>query len=227
MDWKGRLNMTRSAAQILVAEQSPTQGRPATTPFMTAHLRRRTQYSLGRRLPMPVEEIIALIKAVMRHTPSTYNSQSSRALILFGKESDRFWDITRETLRKMVPEDKFASTDARMTAFAAGIGTVLFFEDQETVRSLEDKYPLYAEKFPEFSEQSSGMAQLAVWTALAEAGLGASLQHYNPLVDVAVAETWGVPASWKLRAQMPFGSNEKSFAEKTFVPDEGRFIVAQ
>ena len=30
---------------------------------------------------------------------------------------------------------------------------------------------------------AAGMLQLAVWTALAEKGLGASLQHYNPLID--------------------------------------------
>lgn len=31
-----------------------------------------------------------------------------------------------------------------------------------------------------------GMAEYATWLALTEAGLGASLQHYNPLIDEAV-----------------------------------------
>ena len=69
------------------------------------------------------------------------------------------------------------------------------------------------------------MAQFAVWTALANADVGASLQHYNPLVDAEVAARWNIPASWKLRAQMPFGSNEKPFGEKAFMDDAHRFKV--
>ena len=53
-------------------------------------------------------------------------------------------------------------------------------------------------------------------------GLGASLQHYNPLIDEAVAREWQLPASWKLTAQMPFGSPECKPDEKTFLPLDGR-----
>lgn len=69
------------------------------------------------------------------------------------------------------------------------------------------------------------MAQHSVWTALANANIGASLQHYNPLIDQEVAQTWDIPASWKLRAQMPFGSNEQPFGEKAFMDDGDRFKV--
>src|SRR5690606_41370671 len=78
---------------------------------------------------------------------------------------------------------------------------------------------------PIWSEQSSGIAQFAVWVAFAEAGIGASLQHYNPVVGEAVASTWNIPASWKLRAQMPFGSNEAGFGEKSFMDDAERFLI--
>jgi predicted oxidoreductase (fatty acid repression mutant protein) len=184
---------------------------------------RRTQYALGRNVSLSETEIDALIRQAIRLAPSSFNSQSSRAVILFGAASEKLWNITRETLRPMVPADQFASTDGKMNAFAAGVGTVLFYEDQDTIKELQQKFPLYADNFPIFSEHSAGMAQFAVWTALAEAGIGASLQHYAPLIDAEVARTWDVPASWKLRAQMPFGSNEKPFAEKTFIADETRF----
>ena len=49
------------------------------------------------------------------------------------------------------------------------------------------------------------MLQFAVWTAFSELGLGASLQHYNPLIDEPVKKMFEVPATWKLVAQMPFG----------------------
>lgn len=185
---------------------------------------RRTQYALGRNLPLSEAEVDALIRQAIRVAPSSFNSQSSRAVILFGAASEKLWKvITKETLRPMVPADAFASTDAKMDAFAAGAGTVLFYEDQDVIKELQQKFPLYADNFPIFSEHSAGMAQYAVWTALAEAGIGASLQHYAPLIDAEVARTWDVPASWKLRAQMPFGSNEAPFPEKTFIDDDIRF----
>ena len=186
--------------------------------------KRRTQYALGAKLPLPEAQVDALIREAIRLSPSSFNSQSSRALILFGAPSQKLWkEITKETLRPMVPADAFAATDAKMDAFAAGAGTVLFYEDQDVIKELQQKFPLYADNFPIFSEHSAGMAQYAVWTALAEAGIGASLQHYAPLIDAEVARTWDVPASWKLRAQMPFGSNEAPFPEKTFIADDIRF----
>ena len=184
---------------------------------------RRTQYALGKNLPLAESEVDALIREAIRLAPSSFNSQSSRAVILFGAAHEQLWNITRETLRPLVPADAFASTDAKMNSFAAGAGTVLFYEDQDTIKDLQQKFALYADNFPVFSEHSAGMAQFAVWTALAEAGIGASLQHYAPLIDAEVARTWDVPASWKLRAQMPFGSNEAPFPEKTFIADEVRF----
>ena len=37
------------------------------------------------------------------------------------------------------------------------------------------------------------------------AGMGASLQHYNPLIDDEVRKVWNLSDDWKLIAQMPFG----------------------
>jgi hypothetical protein len=185
--------------------------------------KRRTQYALGRNVSLSEAEIDALIRQTVRLAPSSFNSQSSRVVILFGAASEKLWNITRETLRPLVPAEAFAATDAKLNAFAAGVGTVLFFEDQDTIKELQQKFALYADNFPIFSEHSAGMAQFAVWTALAEAGIGASLQHYAPLIDAEVARTWDIPTSWKLRAQMPFGSNEKPLAEKTFISDDVRF----
>lgn len=185
--------------------------------------RRRTQYALGKNLPISDTEVEKLVQEAVRLAPSSFNSQTSRAVILFGAASEKLWNITRETLRAIVPAESFASTDAKMDSFAAGAGTVLFFEDQQAVADLQQQFPLYADNFPIFSEQSGGMAQLAVWTVLADAGIGASLQHYNPLIDAEVAKTWELPESWKLRAQLPFGSNEQPFGEKTYIDDAVRF----
>jgi len=187
--------------------------------------KRRTQYALGKTLPLSQDSVAELIREAIKHSPSSFNSQSSRAVVLFGAESDKVWNIAKEVLHKIVPADAFAQTEAKLDSFAAGAGTVLFFEDQNVVKGLQDNFALYADNFPVWSEQAGGMAQLSVWSALANAGIGASLQHYNPLIDAEVAKTWNIPASWKLRAQMPFGSNEQPFGEKAFMDDADRFKV--
>ena len=194
---------------------------------MIEHLKkRRTQYALGRNVSMDKVALIRLIQDAIKHTPSSFNSQSSRAVILFGEQSVKFWALAKEALAKVVPAEAFAQTAAKLDGFAAGAGTVLFYEDQDVVKGLQEKFALYADNFPVWSEQSSGMAQFAVWLALADTGLGASLQHYNPLVDDAARTAWNVPASWKLRAQMPFGSHENGFGEKALMDDGQRFIIA-
>lgn len=187
--------------------------------------KRRSQYALGKSLPVSQNDVTHLIKQAVREAPSAFNAQSSRAVILFGAESQKFWERAKDELRKIVPAEAFAATEGKLDSFAAGAGTVLFFVDTDVVKGLQEQFALYADNFPVWAEQSNGMAQFAVWTALADADIGASLQHYNPLVDQGVREAWGVPAHWTLRAQMPFGSNEAPHGEKTYMEDEARFKV--
>lgn len=193
--------------------------------FLEAASKRRTQYALGKNLSLSRDEVTALIQQAVKTSPSSFNSQSSRAVILWGAQSEKFWEIVKAELRKIVPAENFEPTSKKIDGFAAGAGTVLFYEDQNVVKGLQEKFPAYAENFPVWSEQASGIAQFAVWTALANADIGASLQHYNPLPDAAAAAEWGISPSWTLRAQMPFGSNEAPFGEKAFMNDDERFLV--
>ena len=101
----------------------------------------------------------------------------------------------------------------------------MFFEDQDVVLSLQKQKPLQAADFTIWSEQTSGMAQFAVWTALSSVGLGAALQHYNPEIDVETAKLLDLPGSWHLKAQLVFGSIKKSAKEKTYEADEKLFRI--
>jgi predicted oxidoreductase (fatty acid repression mutant protein) len=197
--------------------------------FASLAEKRRTSYTLGKTLPVSDDAVIEIIKEAIRQAPSAFNSQSSRALILLGKQHEKFWELTREQLRKLVPADKFQPTSDKIDGFAAAAGSVLFFEDQDVVKGLQESFPSYADNFPVWSEHSTGIAQYAVWLALAEKGLGVNLQHYNPLVDADVQAEWNVPASWKLRAQLNFGSVPAGtqVADKSFIENDSRFIIAQ
>lgn len=185
--------------------------------------KRRSQYALGKNVSLSQLELSELIKQAVKLAPSAFNSQSARVVILFGQQSDQFWQIVMDKLRVIVPADKFAPTEAKVNSFAAGVGTILFYEDQDTIAALQQQYPSYHDQFPIWSEQGSGIAQFAVWSALANAGIGANLQHYNPLPDADAAKLWDISPSWKLRAMMPFGSNEATIADKTFLDDRLRF----
>ncbi|EMT6575394.1 TPA: nitroreductase family protein [Providencia rettgeri] len=186
---------------------------------------RRTIYNLGDALPVSEEHVTKLVKEAVKHSPSSFNSQTSRVVILFGAEHKKLWNMTKEALRKIVPEQAFAATEQKIDSFAAGAGSILFFEDQDIVKGLQEQFPLYADNFPIWSEQASGIAQFAVWTALSQENIGASLQHYNPLIDNDVQTAWKVPANWVLRAQMVFGSINSPAGDKDFMDDDVRFKV--
>lgn len=174
--------------------------------FLQSIKDRRSVYVIGKDKVVSEDKVSEIVKDAVKYTPSSFNSQSARVVTLFNGESDKFWDITKEALRKVVPAADFAPTEEKINMFKGGFGTVLFFEDQAVVEGLQTNFALYADNFPVWSNQSNAMLQLVVWTALANEGVGASLQHYTELVEEEVKKAWNVPASWKLIAQMPFGS---------------------
>ncbi|NHC02619.1 nitroreductase family protein [Acinetobacter sp. 187] len=191
--------------------------------FLDQIKQRRTIYAIGKNVTLDNVKIESIIKEAVKHSPSSFNSQTSRVVTLFGQSHEQFWTIVLETLRKIVPADAFQGTSDKINSFKAGYATVLFYEDQDVVKALQEQFALYADNFPVWSEHSTAIAQFAVWTALAEQNIGASLQHYNPIVDEEVALTFDIPASWKLRAQLVLGSIEAPAGDKTFIDDATRF----
>lgn len=187
---------------------------------------RRTIYAIGRNVQQTPEQLTDLIQAAIKQSPSSFNSQSSRAVILFNTAHEKFWNMVKEKLQSYAKDEAGAArTNARIDSFKAGFGTVLFFEDFDVVKSLQEKFPSYADNFPIWAEHSSAIAQFATWSTLNTEGLGASLQHYNPIVDEQVHAEWDIPKTWKLRAQLVFGSVEAPAAEKTYMDDAVRFKV--
>lgn len=193
--------------------------------FYTAVQERRSYYSISKESPISDDKIEEVIAHAVKYAPTSFNSQSGRVVLLLGENHDKLWNITEAALREIVPEDQFEPTAQKMESFRNGYGTVLFFEDQNVVKSLQEQFPTYADKFPDYALQSSGMLQYIVWTALEIEGLGASLQHYQPLIDEAVQKIWEIPESWTLVAQMPFGKPTDTPGEKEFQSLDERMKV--
>lgn len=169
------------------------------------YAKRQSVYALTDTCPIPDDEIVKLVRDVMAVVPSAFNSQPVRAFVLLGDAHRKLWAICREALRVRVPADKFAPVAAKMDMFAAGRGSILFLTVDAVTADLQKNFPAYAANFPVWADQAQGIAQFAVWTALRERGVGANLQHYSPLIDAGAAQAFGLPASWRLVAQMVFG----------------------
>lgn len=175
--------------------------------FIEALEHRRTHYAISAAMTASEEEIIEIIDRIMLAIPSAYNSQSTRVVLLMGVHHICLWGIVKQCLAERISPEVFVGTRTKIdSCFAAGCGTVLFYEDMDVVRKMKEQFSLYANKFDEYSAHTSAMHQIAIWTALENMGFGCSLQHYNPLIDKQIAEQWNIPSSWKLIAQMPFGT---------------------
>lgn len=194
--------------------------------FLEAMAHRRSYYALKNESPISDEEIINIVNEAVKHVPSAFNSQSTRVVVLLHEKHQRVWDITKEILQGIVPAEVFQATKEKIEgAFQSGYGTILFYEDQRPVKALQEQFPAYAANFPVWSEHTNAMHQFAVWTLLEDAGFGASVQHYNPLIDEKVAKEFNIPSDWKLIAEMPFGAPAGEPGEKEYQPLSERVLV--
>lgn len=194
--------------------------------FKDALAHRRTYYNIANSSPISDNEIKDIIDHAVKHVPSAFNSQSTRIVLLLGDQHKRLWDITKDTLKKIVPEEAFKATETKINnSFASGYGTILYFEDKKVVKHLQESFPTYSVKFPLWSQQTSAMHQLAIWTMLEDVGLGASLQHYNPLIDEAIRSEWNIDPEWDLIAQMPFGTPTQQPGPKEISPLDKRILM--
>lgn len=173
--------------------------------FQEAVTARRTIYKLGRDIPCLQSQIIAAVERMVKDVPSAFNMQSARVVVTMLDHHENVWHITEGALRKVVPADKFAATKEKIDGFSAAYGTILFFESSNMIKAMQDQFPLYKHNFPTWAMQANGMLQFAIWTALEDLGLGANLQHYNPLIDEDIKKIFDLPDSWDLVAQMVFG----------------------
>lgn len=91
--------------------------------------KRRSVYALSDQLPVSNDEIVKLVEHAVLHTPSSFNSQSTRIAVLFGDDHNKLWQLTEDTLHDIVDnEEQFAATKQKMDGFKAGAGTILFLK---------------------------------------------------------------------------------------------------
>lgn len=187
--------------------------------------KRRSVYALSNETTLTENNLQELIEHAVNQTPSAFNSQTSRVVVLHNDKHKKLWDLTTDALRAIMPEDAFENSKEKIDTFKKGYATILYFEDMATVKSLQAQFPIYSGNFPIWSQQSSGMLQGNIWTLLATEGMGASLQHYNELIEESVKQEWALESQWKLIAQMPIGKPLTDASEKAYMPIGSRVKV--
>lgn len=160
--------------------------------------RRRSYYDINRELPVDKEVIFKFVKQATELVPDAFNMKSSRVIVVVGEKQDQLWDNIYDVFQDEVPRE-------RIDSFKNAYGTILYFYDRDVVEDFKSRFALYADRFEEWAIQSSAMLQISIWTGLRELNIGASLQHYNPVIDEMIREMFDLPSSWILNAQMPFG----------------------
>lgn len=181
--------------------------------------KRRTYYNLNKILPVSKSEVKRVVEEITELVPDAFNMKSARVIVVTDNKQDELWDGIYDVFEGKVPRDK-------IDGFKAAAGTILYFYDTEVVETLQKQFPLYADNFPVWANQANGMLQINIWTGLRELGIGANLQHYNPVIDSLVQEMFEIPKSWKLIAQMPFGgiATEPEPKAKENIEERVKFI---
>jgi hypothetical protein len=95
--------------------------------FLTAVKDRRSIYQLNKSSPISDKQIVDIVNTLALHVPSSFNSQSTRLVVLLHKEHDTFWDQVRDVLKPMVPEDQWSRTEGKVAGFKGAYGTVSLF----------------------------------------------------------------------------------------------------
>ena len=194
--------------------------------YLQALQSRRSNYDLSTTSSLSDNELEKLLADALLLSPTGFNSQSGRIVLLLKEKHELFWNLVIQGIEKEIGNTPaFAQSQAKIAKLRNSYGTILFYEDEEVNEQLKTRFPLYAANIATWSEQSQGMLQMSVWTLLAANGMGASLQHYTELVDASLKQELGINPNWRLVGQMPFGIPNNPAPSKDKIPGNKRLVV--
>ena len=107
-------------------DENINNNKMAATAFLDLVKARRTIYTINKDLPISKERVQEIVTEALQHVPSSFNSQSNRVVVLFGDDHDKFWDITSDALKAIVPAENWDTTATRISGFKGGAGSVSF-----------------------------------------------------------------------------------------------------
>lgn len=104
-----------------------------TESLLTASETRISAYDLTKASPIPDSRIHEIVQHAIKHTPSSFNVQSARAVILLKDEHDKLWSLADQTAKSIHPEAHTKMLSGMIKGFSGAYGTILWFEDSESL----------------------------------------------------------------------------------------------
>jgi hypothetical protein len=104
--------------------------------FLDAIKIRRSTLALAKESPISDDRIVMIVSHAIKHAPSPFNVSSCRAVILFGAEHDKLWDMGTEACEKSVPPPVFEQLKPKLQGYHDAYGTVSHSQLQITKKLL-------------------------------------------------------------------------------------------
>jgi len=101
------------------------------TSFLDAIKVRRSVVSLAKESPISDARIEMCVNHAIKHAPSPFHVQSCRAIILFGTEHEKLWDIGLTAAKNTMPPAFFAQFESKIQGFRDAYGTVSHLQEKE------------------------------------------------------------------------------------------------
>jgi hypothetical protein len=104
--------------------------KPETRTLLQLVKTRRTIYGLSNTCSISDEAVEAIIKDAVLHVPSSFNTQTTRVLLLLGEEHQKLWDLTLGIMEGLVAAGSVAkemfenNTKPKLNGFQGAYGTV-------------------------------------------------------------------------------------------------------
>lgn len=100
---------------------------PSTLTLLEGIKNRRSLHKLSDDIKVSDSRIEEILRDAVLHSPSPFNSQTGRVVLLVKGEHRKFWDMAFEVAKAAVPPPVFeAAYEPRIKLFRAAYGTVSF-----------------------------------------------------------------------------------------------------
>jgi len=97
----------------------------STLPVGDAIKGRGSLHLLSDNVEIPDEVVKEVVRDAILHSPTPFNCQSGRAVILLKEQHKKFWDLTNEIAKVAIPPPVFEKAfGPRIKMFRAAYGTV-------------------------------------------------------------------------------------------------------
>lgn len=93
--------------------------------FREAAQARRSIYQLAAKSPIPDSRLLEIVREALLYCPSTFNTQTTRTVVVFGEEHVKLWNIIINIVQPSMAADVWNGyRKAHFEGFRSAYGTV-------------------------------------------------------------------------------------------------------